>query len=752
MAAAILLLAPAGAPAQVFSHMDNWNPNRFEISCGKAIAPYRPASRNVGCMDSHISFSFEVLAEMALQQYRSARFPPPYRFGPVINGLESDAMSIRLFTDRDAAGSVFASVNGLSGTCSRSDDFYMDVDERSLAGKPLYFIGFVAAHELIHSIMTNAPENLKSNPNRDQGCFWPGWMEEAMADAAAIGFTRREFPNAFPIRPGTIMAENMVGLRAYNKPLYHKFGANSVDDYNTNSFWVHLADFYHSGQFKFLYDYGKVPAPTYGGNKEDWLRWLDERLTADPKVKTPLYRVYPGFLTHFAGEWARGGVGEKFGRRGPTRWLNRAFGGCATVTVTPKQNHKKIPGFKVEPMAGRCIKVRVKGVAPSDLVTVKLGVVTPDKDVADSMHLGFADTNDQTRFNCAQKAREIKPAPGLIGCLFETVTGPVGQGAVPQLWQRIWHASALEVGPGVGQQQRADTSAIENYYILSYVPPKPSLEKLESATAASLTVEVGLDWSSLSVSGESVNSGGDDGKRETVRRRSVSALAMEAMESDMMVAPSTGWVDDQGMAAMVGGGIWNVIAETRKMGSEMAAKVDPAGTLQGIMLFRLAEARIEPLGGAPSEDRIEPLRTFSVAPIEPLPKGATGSFLAMISGGDPRTRITYASPEDQPASLTVLENSESAFRATVNGVVCAMAAEEMAERIGGVVRSVLGDRPRMLTEGDLKRLEAGFEPIERDFAQICATRIRVSGSISKPFASLYQPGTELVSEETEGEK
>ncbi len=76
-----------------------------------------------------------------------------------------------------------------------------------------------------------------------------------MAEAAAIGFTRRNFPRAFPIRRWRIMAESMVGLRDYSKLLHHAFPENSVDDYNTNPFWVHLADFYHSGRFKFLYDY-----------------------------------------------------------------------------------------------------------------------------------------------------------------------------------------------------------------------------------------------------------------------------------------------------------------------------------------------------------------------------------------------------------------------------------------------------------------------------------------------------------------
>jgi hypothetical protein len=718
VAAVFLLLAPADSAAQTFRHMNGWDPNTLEISCGDFGAPYRPSPRNIRCMDHATLSAFEVFAEMAVEEFRTARFPAPYRFGPLIKSFESDAPAIRLFTDRDAT--AFASVGGTSSTnCDRNDDFVMRVNETLLTGKPSYFTAFVASHELFHTILTNAPENLKANRHRSSNCYWPGWMEEAMADAAAIGFTRRNFPRAFPIRPGRIMAENMVGLRDYTKPLHHAFPSNSVDDYNTNSFWLHLADFYHSGRFKFLYDYGKVPAPAYGGRKEDWLRWLDKRLESDPKVRTPLYRVYPGFLTHFAGEWAKGGVGEKFGR---SRWLTRAFGGCKNVTVSPTEPYKEI-SVSVEPMAGRCITVRVDGIQPADLVTVKLGALTGDLVLADSLHLGFVDTNDQTRFNCAQAARKHKPPPGLVGCLFEPVTGTISGSDYAPASARMWYASALELGPGSDQRRRTNRNAIENIYILSYVPKEPWLEKLEGKSAETVTIGVGLEWSALSVDGEDTNDGAADGTRSTTRQRSVAAMGINALEAELTVPPSTGWIDDQGMGAIMGGGMWDMIGEARRMGSEMARELDPSGTVQRLLLFTLAEARIEPLGGAPSEERIEVLRSFNVATIEPLPEEATGTFPAMIAGEDRENNLGYFSEKVGDATLTVEENSRGAFRASVSGDVCVV-------NIAALTAAVM----------------AGAAPAA------CPRKIHVSGAISKPFAYLYRPLTELVSEETEGEK
>jgi hypothetical protein len=296
------------------------------------------------------------------------------------------------------------------------------------------------------------------------------WIIEGKAEAAAINYLRRhpDFAALFPVDPGLPRAEALAGLRRYNLPLYYHFtGAQKRDNYATSSFWLHLADAYHGGRVSFLYDYSLAPAPLYGGfggqNSEDWLRWLDQRLREDPKIRTPLYRVYPGFLTHFAGEWASGGIGDRFPRN---IWLTRAFSDCKHVTVTPNHPYDSFR-LRIEPMAGRCIRVRIKGISPDDLVGVKLGALVADLKLADALHLGFADTNDRTRFNCAQISRERRPPPGQVGCLFEPVTGTLNSGEGAVTATRMWYASSLELGPGVEQEGRANLAAIDNYYILS---------------------------------------------------------------------------------------------------------------------------------------------------------------------------------------------------------------------------------------------------------------------------------------------
>ena len=188
----------------------------------------------------------------------------------------------------------------------------MTVSPDSLLGKADFANAKSAAHELYHAIQSALPEAKKRVNSRRDGCQRPKWIEEGHADTIAINYMRGRYPRAFP--PRSENKVNLAGLRPYHWPLHVRFpddpplfvgGAPRKNPaaYQTSSFWLHIGDRYRKGDFHFIQDYQINPAPTYAGDKEDWLNWLDTNLRNDLKVSTPLYRVYPGFLTHFLGAW-----------------------------------------------------------------------------------------------------------------------------------------------------------------------------------------------------------------------------------------------------------------------------------------------------------------------------------------------------------------------------------------------------------------------------------------------------------------
>ncbi|MHA1552826.1 MAG: hypothetical protein ACTSU0_00265, partial [Alphaproteobacteria bacterium] len=708
--------AAAQSGGRAFNSVQNWLPHDFQIACGTKDGPFRPVPRNTVCIAGMALNGYEASAWSAAQAYKAAGFVSPYNFGPIIDRYGGGDRSIRIFTDvtgRSVLAHVAPKESPFGKWCDREGYRFMAVNPPLLGRYPSYAVGLVASHELFHAVQMAIPGQLMPNEHRKGKCFPPKWVMESQADAAAIDFTRREFPSSFPPTPGQRFATNMAGLRPYYIPLNYKHGLTA---YDTNSFWLYIGDYFHNRKFKYLEDYAKAPARMYGDQKEDWLRWLDDNLRTDPKIKTPLYLFYPGFLTHFAGEWAAGGVGRKFGRE---TWLTKAFGGCQSVNLSPQTPYEEI-SVNLHKMAGKCLSVTITGLEATDLATVKVGALAQRQDIADSLHLGFAFTNDQTGFNCAQTARRDRPPAGVAGCLLEPVTGDLDTGSGSVNAARMWYASSIEKGSGSTQSNTSAGGAIENVYILSYVPVKPWEEKLEGKPPITVRIGIGVEWSTLSVN---VSNVGNNGLAGTARNRAVAAKGRNALESDMTVPPSTGWIDDSGLSAIMGSNLLGVLGEARREAGKLALEMDPDGKSQSFQVFSLATALITPQGGGPSEESIEVSREFHVGVEKPLPAGATGSFPASISGGDRDGGVQYFTEKKGDVTLTIFENSPEAFRASVEGTVC----EVNMEAVAAVAA-------------------AGGHPIA------CSRRFPVSGSISKPFNYLYDPTVQFVAVETEGEK
>ncbi|MFV2002155.1 MAG: hypothetical protein ACC619_04165, partial [Paracoccaceae bacterium] len=715
---------------QPFASVQNWQPNDFSISCGTSTGTFRPQTRQTACMSNdQARIDFEINTWLAARFFQTNKFESPYHFGPVINGFDGAGETIRVFSGASAgvAASVSPEAAVQSGDwCDREGFRVMEINPSEISKYPGFAIAFVGSHELFHAVQMGIPGNLSKDSTRLAECYLPKWIDESQADASGIDFTRREFPDSFPPKPKQKFGANMAGIRPYWIPLNFK---DKSTDYDTNSFWLYLGDRFHGKRFKYMLDYISEAAPIYGGGEEDWLRWLDQQLLKDPDVKAPLSLVYPAFLTNFAGEWAPGGIGENFGR---TKWLTRTFGACEKVTVSPQVPYVEID-IGLQKVAGKCLSVTISGAGlnANDLASVKIGALTDRKDIADALHLGFAFTNDQTGFNCAQITRQGKLPSGIVGCLLEPVTGVFETPVASLPVARMWNGTSVEKGPGpvrggvlsgnqIRQANVAQDADIENVYILSYVPTKPWQEILEGKPPITVKIGVGLDVTTLTVGGSNVNSGAADGKRRTTRMRAASGLASRPADTDRIIPASTGYIDMDQAEEFFGQGIVDQLASTTEMLSAMYGSSPGLATFD-TFVFRVAEVRVTPFGvPAPIDDELlDIVREYTVFAKEELPLGTTGTFDAMILGVDfENTNVGYITMGEDWAKLTVLENSSGAFRARVSGRLCQLNALAFFSARG----------------------------------QLCKRIIPFSATITKPFGYLYQANTELISQQTEGEE
>ena len=700
---------------QKFVPMNGWEPEDFRISCGNKEGVMSPKSVSLSCLGQNQAniLEFEISLIAAAGYLESSGFTAPYHFGPVIDSFEEDSQpAIRVFTGADADS--FADVEDLASStsieCNREGYRIMNIYPPLIARSPVHTLSLVAAHELFHTVQPAIKGVMVPNELRYVECYPPRWITEATADAVGIDFMRRDVPGSYPPPKGMKGGANIVGARAYNLSLNHP---GSTIGYNTNSFWMYLGDQFHNKNFTFIQRYLSIPAPMYesaDGPKGDWLRWLDDRLQADNEVDTPLYLLYPRFLTFIAGEWAEGGASESASRVG---WLTSTFGGCTTVTLTPEKPYVEL-NLEIRKVAGRCIEVSVEGIESADLASIKIGAETENVTIADSLHLGLAFTTDRTEFNCATATREGKFEGRREGCLIEPVTGVFGTLDQDSSAARMWHGSSLERGQG-GLDDEPDTS-VQNTYIMSYVPVKPWQSRLDGTPSANVKVGVGLEWSSLTVDGSNVNSGQDDGTRTEARTRSAAALGMHPLETDRKIPPSAGRIDDGplglttdlNLSNFLGGGTINSILQGA-MGPSLGTEV---------VTFRLAEVEVIPIDDVSPEEELTVVREFMVMMTELLPFGDKGTFDAGIMGTDKDDpNILYLSPKAAPAKLTVVENTRGAFHVKVDGIVC----------------------------------EMNLGSIQFGQVELCQRSFFVSGEMTKPFAYLYRAETELTAEWTTGE-
>ncbi len=745
-------------------NIENWRPNQFDILCGPHGGPINPdpqdtscyckdqmVPENRTCLLTDDEATYEGNLRLAAGELELLRFQSPDSFGPVINDLETDARKVRIYAApiSDATAKVYT-VGGFEG-CKTGALVRMTVDPSAIFKEPPSFTAYLAAHELYHTVQAILPEARKKNRHRRGECLRPRWINEAHADTFGIYYARQRFPRRFPAS-NPFHYEAMAGLRPYHQPLYTQYPESQKHiPYRTSSFWLHIADRYRNGDVRFLQDYQLRPAPVYADDKEDWLRWLDRNLLDDPKVRTPLYRVFPGFLTHFLGAWEKRGVGHHFSETG---WIKQAFGGCIELTVSPEQPYA-ITRVVLKAMSGKCISVTVKGLVGTQLASVKLAAYTTRRHV-DDLHMGYAYTNDRTGFNCGHAVRKNRIPRGKLECLLEPVTSvPAGSLDPDAAATRYWNGILVEPGftgadpkterdpagsdpylDPVDKQKPSEPAGsadakdgddpqwtITNKYALSLVPTEPSLEELENLPPVFMQIAAGLEVSGLMIEGRDVNQGGADGSRSSKRKRAVASAGPTALSTNIIAPPSTGYVDDDGL--VFSDSLSRDLAEIREFTTQMQQKFAKSAGVETMDLrtFRLAEANVTPVGGSPIEEKIEVIREFTVIVADPLPEGVTGTFRSFVHGIDHETRRAFFSEGEEDVKVTVLENSRHTFHARVAGNVC----EGTSSPHEFMARAMSGQRR-------------------------CERRFTISGEIIKPFAYLYRADTSIVSRQTEGER
>lgn len=717
----------ASVGGQEFLPMENWEPGDFLISCGDVFGELSPSSPSLDCPNSsHPNVQeFEIAAISALDHLRKIGLKSPYHFGPVMYvgslvdtlfGNETEA--IRVFTGTDPGAYAHISPLGSSNAepCSREGFRAMTIFPSAMLNQPSHNLSRIAAHELFHAIQFGIPGLAYSNNIRGGGCLPANWITEAMADAVGIDFMRREYRYSFPPNPKDPSSGYYAGLRSYSDSL-HRPGSGT-DGYKTSSFWLYLADRFHNRNLSFLADYLSHEPPIFASNVgpvPDWLRWLDDRLMWDNDVQTPFHFVYPRFLTYFASDWAKGGVGEKYN---PKEWLKNAFT-CKQVVLSPQNAYEEF-GMELAPISGKCLIVSIEGIAPSDLVSVKVGVLTSNIQVADSLHLGLAFTNDATGFNCSKASREGSLPAGVDSCLLEPWTGEFLESASPNAGvrtpaARLWYGSSIE--KGTVPQTSGEFQGLTNVYVLSHVPVKSWQSQIQGQPWPKFRVGVGLDWAALNVDGNDVNTGQNDGSRSAARRRAAAALGIYPIETDRMIPATIGNIDIDGV-----GRAFEAFLNRQNPGVSINKILEAQNGVNfgtEFVSFRLADTEVIPITGPIPEETLEIVREFLVMVEDVIPVGTTGTFKGTIQGND-RNKPDFLYYSPVPAQVEILENSHGAFRARVDGIVCEMDLNPMKLMLGNVNK--------------------------------CRRSFFVSGGISKPFAYLYRADTELTSIETEGER
>ncbi len=621
--------------------------------------------------------------------------PSPKRLGPVVQG-KTGAKVIRIY-----AKEGFDSIASTLAPCSKGEQFddtrlsLMTYSAGQLNNSPPMQLYYILAHELIH-VVQNA-QQFRYLEDTDK-CTLPGWLGEGTADALAVYLTHKHFPSYYPpISLG--IGKNIHGIRPYDKNLAWQ-NSDKLPDYRSSSFWTYLAERYHKGRYDFLSSYFAVPDLNPG--VDDWFDWLDTLLLNDEEVKAStkggLYLVFPDFLANYA-SWG----GKKYPHISEKQWLQEAFGGCHTVTLSPQQASRGL-SLELEPLSGQCIRVSVGGLNPGQLSAVKLMLSDSNEAALDNLHLAPVSMTSNmqgygTNFNCYEMSKKFPQG----SCLEKPFTGSkASKGQEGASFVKTW----------LSLPQETATGSYENLFILAHSPVNPSQQKHANRVKQKVTLKIGLETTSFS---------------STVKPASPKTQGR-------VMNPAASNADELGATPMKGGeaagNLAGMMTNPELMSQMMflmpQMPVDVASLMSGVGFKGLNQIVLEDV--SMQDDELEPGLSFTILLMPPgIPFGATGTFKGVANGMlEPQTGLEgmffpWPLPKEgevpENAVVEVLEYSDALLHLKLSGTVCQWA--NLQRDSSGAVTS-------------------------------CSKVDSFSGEISKPFGWLYDLEQTFTSIDTPG--
>lgn len=628
------------------------------------------------CVPAAQKTKFEGYAADALKFYSTLGFQSPanWRLGPVVQ--RSGRKVVRLYV---VPGYLYDSIASTAGPCSGNWDAkklsFVTINRDELLGGSDAQAYYTLAHELVH-VIQNAQKLV--NQERAPKCdVLPHWLGESTADALGIQATVRKFGKFEPALSGASegLSRNAHSLRSYrvSLPQPEQPLENDLRNYRASSFWRHIVERYHAGNYGVMAKYMAQTRQTPG--KPDWLEYLDRVISADvavtpataPAGKNGLYLAFPNFLTEYA-TWGS----EKFPKIGESQWLRDTFGVCDNVTLSASATGKKTATLKVtdlQPYAGRCYRVKVTDVQAGQRVAV---IPMADKltgGLEDELHLGTAYAKSLKAFNCFKNfSVQLLGMAAHAGCLFKPFTGAAAG-------TRVWLAE--------GDEANAGQNNLEYLWILSWVPVKATdarLGKTASIPELKFSLDVTNAQTSLPLSPPAKSSV----PGAQVRKRAVGSVNLGGADGSQELIPMTGSEatglapDFSKLAFRVqdfGIGAFQEQVQAATGGDVYALSVSFADVAFGYET--LGNQRI------PQENFETEGDTIVFYPEKAINFGQTGTFRAFPQGGNnqaseqPLTRM-YLSPLDKDGratlsmTLNVTQFDALGFQANVSGTFCAV--------------------------------------------------------------------------------
>ena len=609
--------------AQATSIEDFYSPQFYQAANAKGYDPDSPG--NPDCLSEErkqkvASYASEIL--LALKQMGFAS-PSPDRLGPVIATEQGNI--VRIYASENITG-----VANTLDPCNASGKhknylsiirFNKDIFDLRPAAQQYYTL----AHELVHVV-----QNAQSFVRQSDNCLVPGWLAEGTADAIANHLTQKRFNYTPDIATG--IGKNMHSLRPYNKNLAWK-NNSALPDYRTSSFWRYLAERYYDNDYSYLARYFATPDDLSGS--DDWFAWLDKLLETDPEgPQKSLYLIYPDFMADYA-NWGT----DKFSYIGEANWVKTAFDGCHTVTLSPQQPKQGL-NLDLEPLSAQCIKVHVDGLNPGEVASVKTMAFEDDITKMDNLHLSAAYMKEKVvsfggALNCYKEGRKVKQ-PLCLNKPF-TAKKPSLDTTNSGGFSKTWLTNAQETTDG----------SIENMYLLTYSPDQPSDVKHANQVKQSVRLTFALDRSTLATSkGKALKVEGTANQLGTT-----GALDQIPMTSgNIDEAPVDIFVDPEATSQL----LFNMNTPGTFFGSE--------GGLTAVVISEVSDV------GA----YLEPKMSLIMSATQPIPFGATGTFLADIQGAELNNpEFVFENVADDPSgSITVIEFSEDLLYIKISGQYC----------------------------------------------------------------------------------